>query len=131
MIEYIKLEDYFAKMRGMGYEPTPDVIAEACLLLPKVNEFLSSLDLPHNSVPLNSGWRSRDYNATVPTAAVNSKHMSGQAIDLGDSEGDLWDKITSDALANYGLYAEHRSATKGWVHLQTVPPRSGNRIFYP
>jgi uncharacterized protein YcbK (DUF882 family) len=131
MIEYLKEEDYFRNMRQRGYEPTPDVIDQSKYLLDKVNELLTTLNTPTTFVVINSGWRSRDYNATVPGAALNSKHIGGQAIDLGDPEGDLWDMITEDLLEDHGLYAEHRSATKGWVHLQTVPPRSGNRIFYP
>ena len=34
-------------------------------------------------------------------------------------------------MADMGLWHEHPAATKGWAHLQTLPPRSGRRTFYP
>ena len=84
---------------------------------------------------VNSGWRPPQVNAATPNAAVMSKHMTGQAIDLADPEGDLDDWLMSPIgqaqMTRLGLWHEHPAATKGWAHLQTVPPRSGNRTFYP
>jgi hypothetical protein len=59
--------------------------------------------------------------------------MTGQAIDLADPDGDLdeWCLEHPDMLELYGLWQEHPSATKGWAHLQSVPPKSGKRCFYP
>ena len=34
-------------------------------------------------------------------------------------------------LKDLGLWLEHPAATKGWAHVQTKPPRSGRRVFYP
>jgi len=61
--------------------------------------------------------------------------MTGQAIDLADPDGDLdeW-LMTAEgqaALVEIGLWMEHPAATKSWTHLQTVPPKSGRRTFYP
>lgn len=84
---------------------------------------------------VRSGWRPPSVNAVTPNAAPNSKHMTGQAIDIEDPDGDLdeWlmTKDGQDTLAKLGLWLEHPSATKGWSHLQTIPPNSGNRVFYP
>lgn len=82
---------------------------------------------------VNSGWRPPQVNANTPGAALRSKHMTGQAIDISDPDGDLdeWCLENPQALAELGLWLEHPSATKGWCHVQTIPPRSGNRIFYP
>lgn len=84
---------------------------------------------------INSGWRPPQVNAATPGSAPNSKHMSGQAVDLYDPDGDLDEWAMSvdglETLTKLGLWMEHPSATKGWCHLQTVPPRSGNRVFYP
>jgi hypothetical protein len=84
---------------------------------------------------VSSGWRPPAYNATVSGAAPNSRHMTGQAIDLYDPDGDLdyW-LMTGEgqaAITALGLWIEHPSATKSWSHLQTLPPRSGKRVFYP
>lgn len=82
---------------------------------------------------ITSGWRPREVNAKVSGAALRSKHMTCQAIDLADPEGDLDEWLLNNPLVlrSVGLYQEHPSATKGWCHVQTVPPRSGNRVFYP
>lgn len=90
---------------------------------------------PRTKTIVSSGWRPPEVNAAVPGAAAKSKHMTGQAIDLYDPDGDLDDWCMSDGgqkvLADLGLWLEHPSATKGWCHVQTVPPRSGRRVFYP
>lgn len=82
---------------------------------------------------VNSGWRPAAINASTPGAAARSKHMTGQAVDLADPEGALddWCMDNQDILERLGLYLEHPSATKGWCHVQIVPPRSGKRVFYP
>lgn len=84
---------------------------------------------------VTSGWRPPDVNAATPGAAVKSMHLSCEAIDLYDPDGDLDDWLMSDggqrAMADLGLWHEHPSCTKGWAHVQTRPPRSGRRTFYP
>ncbi len=80
-----------------------------------------------------SGWRPPAVNAATPGAAKRSKHMTGEAIDLFDPTGaiDDWMVHSPQPLIDLGLWVEHRSATPRWAHLQTVPPGSGNRFFYP
>jgi hypothetical protein len=111
---------------------TPDIEHNAEILLGLVNILLTRYG-GHPKV--RSGWRPPAVNAATPNAAPNSKHMSGQAIDLADPDGDLDDWLMSaigqDHLATIGLWMEHPAATKGWSHLQSVPPKSKNRVFYP
>jgi hypothetical protein len=90
---------------------------------------------PVTKTHVSSGWRPPAVNAAQRGAAVNSKHMTGRAVDVYDPDGDLdeW-LMTGDgqrALKEIGLWLEHPSATKGWSHLQSIPPRSQNRVFYP
>jgi hypothetical protein len=84
---------------------------------------------------VRSGWRPPSVNAITPGAAPNSKHMTGQAIDIEDPDGDLDEWLMTkdglDTLVHLGLWLEHPSATKGWTHVQTIPPKSLNRVFYP
>src|SRR3990167_6517242 len=82
---------------------------------------------------VNSGWRPMAINAFTPGAAVKSKHMTCQACDLDDPEGDLdeWCLAHPEILAKIELWQEHPASTKGWTHVQIVPPRSGKRVFYP
>lgn len=80
-----------------------------------------------------SGWRPALINAGVPNAAPKSKHMMALAGDVFDPDGviDEWNMDHLAELETAGLWMEHPSATKSWSHLQSVPPRSGNRVFYP
>ena len=111
---------------------TPAIEANVARLLGLVNVLLTRYGA-HPKV--SSGWRPPQLNASTPNAAPNSKHMTGQAIDLADPDGDLDEWLMSDAgldvMNAVGLWMEHPAATKGWSHLQSVPPRSGRRCFFP
>lgn len=88
---------------------------------------------PVNGSLVSSGWRPPAINTATPGAALRSKHMTCQAIDIYDPDGDLddWCLAHLSALETAQLWLEHPSATKGWCHLQIIPPRSGRRVFYP
>lgn len=140
----ITIADYFMGRREkFPLALTPEIernayrtVELASKLLVQAQTYGVTVDLhPVNKSPVSSGWRPPEVNAGTPGAAVNSKHMTGQAIDIYDPDGDLdgW-LMTGEgqaAIAALGLWHEHPSATKGWAHVQTVPPRSGNRTFYP
>jgi hypothetical protein len=83
-------------------------------------------------IDVNSGWRPPKLNA-LAGGAERSHHLSGRAIDLPDNDGGLkkWLMANPHVLAECGLYMEHPDATPTWCHLQTVAPKSGNRIFRP
>ena len=123
-----------AEYLGTHGEPPESVVENAEELLAKVNALLLELPYPEAERPqINSGWRPAHYNATVPNAAPNSKHITGQAVDLYDPDGVIDAHLHThfDLLIKHRLWMEHPSATKGWCHLQSVPPRSGNLCFYP
>lgn len=126
----ISLVDYF---KGHP-DPPRDVQENAVELLNRVNACLAEIPLPEARNPrVTSGWRPADYNRTVPNAAPNSKHITGQAIDIADPDGvlDEWLFDRQGLLIRHSLWMENPAATKGWLHCQSVPPRSGKRIFYP
>jgi hypothetical protein len=123
-------------------ELTPDIQREAAFTVILVNKILERMQ--QAKVPLElspdtkslvaSGWRPPSVNARTPNAAVRSLHMKGQAVDLYDPDGALDEWLFSEqdgALRELGLWLEHPAATKNWAHLQTLPPRSGRRVFYP
>jgi hypothetical protein len=90
---------------------------------------------PRTGSNVSSGWRPPALNAITPNAAKRSLHMTGQAVDVYDPHGtiDRW-LMTDDGqrtIKDLGLWMEHPSATPGWAHVQTMPPRSGNRVFKP
>lgn len=134
----ISLEDYFGRVTHIA-APPDEIKANALDLLTRVNGLLGEValrrpDLSAATAPeVNSGWRPALYNAKIPGAAVNSKHITGQAIDLADPDGELDEFLFANPeyLAEAGLYLEHPLATKNWCHLQSVPPRSGRLIFFP
>ena len=120
---------------------TDELKANAQVTVDRVNALLSAAkqagvtlqDHPDNHSLVSSGWRPPRVNALTAGAAPKSKHMTCQALDVYDPDGDLddWCMDHLDQLEAIGLWLEHPSATKGWCHLQTLPPRSGKRVFYP
>lgn len=84
---------------------------------------------------VDSGYRTAAINAATPKAAKNSNHMLCRALDISDDDGELDAWLISDegqkAMEEIGLWSEHPSATKGWAHVQIVPPKSGHRTYYP
>lgn len=127
----IALADYWMG-RDAAYpqDLTGEIEANAEELLRRVNKLLAEFG---EARAVRSGWRPPAVNEATAGAAPRSKHMTGQAIDLDDPEGDLdeWCFARPDRLEALGLFQEHPGATKSWTHLQSVPPRSGNRVFWP
>lgn len=133
----ITLADYW-QGRDKAYpgELTDMIRAAASETVARANLLLSSyraITKDDERRIVNSGWRPALINAATPGAAPRSKHMSGQAIDICDPEGDLdeWCMEHPEVLQSIGLWMEHPSATKGWAHVQIVAPKSGRRVFYP
>lgn len=135
-MKQITLKDY---LMGRDYqypqELTDELRANAEETCRRTNLLLDRYfaDNPDDETGVNSGWRPAAINRGTPGAAKKSKHMVCKAIDLEDDEGaiDDWCMNNLHVLEELELWLEHPSATKGWCHLQTVPPRSKNRVFYP
>ncbi len=62
---------------------------------------------------------------------MKSKHLYGQACDFADPTGDLmkWAKANVTILEAIGIWCEE--GTEGWLHVQSVAPKSGKRFFLP
>lgn len=122
-------------------ELTPEIRSNAEQTVSLINALLAVLEAegipleehPVNKSIISSGWRPPQVNGQVKGAAVKSKHMTGQACDLYDPDGLIDEYLLEhpEPMVALGLYLEHPSATKNWSHLQTVPPKSGRRVFYP
>lgn len=80
-----------------------------------------------------SGWRPQGINDKTSNAAKKSTHIVAKGGDVRDSRRVLarWCYANQAQLAEWGLWMEDPRWTPTWVHLQTVPPRSGKRIFIP
>jgi hypothetical protein len=97
---------------------------------------------------VTSGYRPKEVNDDVPNAAANSHHIRCLAADIEDSNGMLakYCMTRQDLLEQFALWMEDPEYTRtiepgtskklplgqqGWVHLQSVPPKSGHRVFIP
>lgn len=127
----ITLQEYFRGFdKTHAQELTEEIRTNAEDMVRKVNDLLGASGFNRR---VSSGWRPSEVNKAIPNAATRSKHMVGNACDLEDKDGklDAWCMANFDELERIGLWVEHPSATKGWCHVQRVPPKSGRRVFYP
>lgn len=130
--------DEFYKGRDSQYaaELTDEIRAASQDTLQKANLLLARFFAANPAEPrrtATSGWRPAQVNASTPGAAKLSNHMRGLAIDIQDENGklDAWCMSPDgrSALIDIGLWLESPASTPRWCHVQTVPPRSGNRVF--
>lgn len=135
----ITLDDYWmGRDKAYPKDLTPEIQANAACTVERVNKLLAAFYAAHPNAAkrkVNSGWRPPAVNAGVKGAAPKSKHMTGDALDLSDDDGALdafcMTPKGRSVMTEIGLWLEHPNATPRWCHVQTVPPRSGNRVFMP
>lgn len=99
-------------------------------------------------MPINSGYRSEQDHKRIYseinarrrkqglkelTVPMGSRHLCGQAADVADPKQELqkWCLENLKLLEEIGLWMEDFSATKTWVHFQSIQPKSGKRFFLP
>ena len=72
---------------------------------------------------------------SCPIGAPNSNHKEGKGVDVWDFDGsiDAWCNSPRGLLAceKCGIWLEDQGHTPGWVHMQSIPPKSGKRVFLP
>lgn len=122
-----------------GFETTPGIDINLLELHRRINIVRQLWGKP---MIVTSGFRSlvdhkriymekaRKAGIQNPRIPMGSLHLSGEAVDIRD-DGSLYDwlKQSEQVLIDAGLWCEE--GTKGWVHFQTRPPRSGKRWFLP
>lgn len=129
MYHIISLEEYMMG-RDKANPPTDAMIANAQDLLKKVNYLMVKYG---DICELASGYRPVALNLKVGGAS-GSKHTTCNAIDLKDNKEQKfgnWCLNNLKELEDLGLYMEDLKSTPTWVHLQRLPPVSGNRVFLP
>lgn len=124
----ISVQEFLMK-RDLEYPLTPELLVHLATTMAAVNYLRGRYNKP---LMVSSGYRPDRYN-TQAGGAKNSPHLKCQAVDILDSSGEFadWCMENEHELAKAGLYMEHPDYTVGWVHLQTVRPRSGSRYFIP
>lgn len=131
------LNDFFmGRDQAYSNELTVAMRRNATITVGRANLLLSEAEqagIPCAERYVTSGWRPMAVNQTTAGAALYSKHLTCEAVDISDPYGDLdeWALNNQGILERVMLWQEHPSATKGWAHFQIAPPRSGNRVFYP
>lgn len=121
--------------REKEYPLTIDLALNAARLLAAVNFLRAVYGHPCR---VSSGYRPGRFNKAAG-GAPNSAHLTCEAIDLADPSGHLarWIVLNTELLEHLDLYVEDPipapgyKGTPGWVHIQTRPVPSGNRIFRP
>lgn len=104
------------------------------ILFQRVMELQDACEI---ALTITSGLRSDEHQAKLiaegKSGALHSKHLAGAAADLYDPDGLLadWALINLKVLENIGLWIEDPAYTKGWLHVQMMPPKSGKRVFIP
>ena len=108
-----------------------------CYLLQLFASLMLVQDSFGRDLVITSGLRSQAFqNQLIAEGRSNaplSKHLLGAAADVADVDGKLaqWCRDNVPFLEANELWCESPSATKGWVHFQTLPPNSGRRFFIP
>lgn len=109
-------------------------------LTPELESNLTKLGLALNkfrvaygkSMIVTSGYRPGLYN-TAAGGAKKSNHMICLAADFADKDRSLMAFCIANIklLEDCGIWIENPAKTPTWIHMQCVPPKSGNRIFEP
>lgn len=143
----ITLTDYWMG-RDKQYPPGNSTRQNAMDLLEKVNTLLDNaaaagvkltrMDQTTGTL-VSSGYRPAAINDRTANSAKRSTHMTGQGIDVQDDQNQSFARFclrNLDLLAELGLWMEDPRWTYSfnddhWVHLQSIPPGSGVRVYRP
>lgn len=133
MLTVERLLNGYDKSMQFKKEVTPELLANLQKTADIVNQFLKHVGIVNEIV--SSGWRPSSVNEQTANAAKKSNHILGLAVDLKDVNHAIFNAILKpenlEKAQELGIYFEDPRATKTWIHMQIVPPKSGKRIFKP
>lgn len=129
----ILADEYFQdSLVNYGYRPDVRDYDRCDDLLTRVNAIFEALGYPCD---LRSGHRTPEKTLALIAqgyrAARGGNHELSLAVDVADPTNMADADLSDELLEQYGLWRESPTATAGWVHLQSVPPKSGHRTFVP
>lgn len=122
------------ELNSHQYPTTTEIDDNLAILLDKMNQVRTAWG---NPMIVTSGLRSQAQQDSLIAAGISnapkSKHLTGQACDIADSDRSLtqWVKDNMDLMEQIGLWFEDFDHTPTWVHFQIIAPGSGNRVFIP
>lgn len=116
--------------RMVNARPTQATLAHAFEIAPRITRLQMYWA---KQLSISSGYRPAYINEKTKNAAKHSLHMICAACDIEDPTGELAKFCLADIpmLEHIELWVEDPAYTKGWVHVQLYPPRSGKRVFIP
>lgn len=115
--------------RDKEYPLTPEFEVNLEKLLVSMNMIRIAYGKP---MIVTSGYRPGPYNKSAKGAKL-SCHLTCEAADFRDVDGSFakWCMQNMKHLVAADVYMEEPAHTKGWVHLQVRPTKSGRRVFLP
>lgn len=133
MLTVERLLNGYDKSIQFKKEVTPELLENLQKTVDIINQFLKHVGIVNEIV--SSGFRPVSVNEMTVNSAKKSNHILGLAVDLKDVNHNIFKAILKpENLAKaqeLGIYFEDARATKTWIHMQIVPPKSGKRIFKP
>lgn len=116
--------------RMLWEECDQEVRENAQVLARKITALMEDV----NKRLISSGFRTTESNKDAG-GAKKSNHRRALAADLINIghylKQDYLQNKGNSLLVKHDLYLEDPDYTPTWTHLQSVPPRSGKRIFIP
>lgn len=106
-------------------------------LLIAINKFRAEYNKP---MLVTSGYRTALDQERINPSVKHSRHMTGEAVDVADTDGSLYDYAyaNQDKLKEWGLWCElgtNKHGVNSWTHFQCVPYGSyvdgKSRFFSP
>lgn len=123
------------ELNSHNWPTTPEIDMNLYTLLTRINIVRSAWGRP---MTVTSGLRSaeqqKDLISQGLSKATKSAHLTGEAVDIQDSDGLLkkWCALNGNAiLIKAQLWCESPEATPGWQHFQSRRPASGRLWFKP
>ena len=124
----------YLKGRDVKFPISDELSNNANKIIARASELLSRAGI--EKAYITSGYRPAPINAAAG-GSPNSQHIYCNAIDIFDKDKSFGQWCTSniESLIEIGLWMETLATTHAgdepWVHLQSISPKSGNRIFSP
>lgn len=127
--DMLKMEDLL-KNKFKFEDLSEDIKKNLTDLLEKINKVQEKYN---DQFVVTSGLRSEADQQRINPSAPKSNHLRGLAVDIYDAQGTVMRFILAnlDLMKDLGLYFEHFNWTPDWVHVQSIAPKSGKRIFIP
>jgi hypothetical protein len=116
------------QLNNFGYILTMDQRANLEKLAATITELEKIIG---RELTVTSGLRSDQDQLRINPGVKHSAHLSGEAVDVADIDGRLYDWCLENVheLIRLGIYVEDKRFCPTWIHLQIRPTH--NRFFIP